>query len=131
MHLQIGGAFVPLIERRRAGSDQAGAEDSVQQQQPVDGAPLVRRQAEEIADPGAHEDQPGDPRLGQFDVVAHHAMTVPPCTRNVSGGASMARATEAPNASDPTATCATVNSRSEEHTSELQSLRHLVCRLLL
>src|ERR1035438_3150233 len=24
-----------------------------------------------------------------------------------------------------------VNSRSEEHTSELQSLRHLVCRLLL
>src|SRR5262245_63541949 len=26
---------------------------------------------------------------------------------------------------------ATVNKRSEEHTSELQSLRHLVCRLLL
>src|ERR1035441_11043506 len=25
----------------------------------------------------------------------------------------------------------TLNSRSEEHTSELQSLRHLVCRLLL
>src|SRR5437899_10089251 len=28
-------------------------------------------------------------------------------------------------------TCAAVVSRSEEHTSELQSLRHLVCRLLL
>src|SRR5205814_9774612 len=27
--------------------------------------------------------------------------------------------------------CATLMSRSEEHTSELQSLRHLVCRLLL
>src|SRR5258705_10196039 len=29
------------------------------------------------------------------------------------------------------ATCVGNNSRSEEHTSELQSLRHLVCRLLL
>src|SRR5437899_8943234 len=29
------------------------------------------------------------------------------------------------------ATCSAVLSRSEEHTSELQSLRHLVCRLLL
>src|ERR1039458_3935895 len=32
------------------------------------------------------------------------------------------------------ASCATINTcliRSEEHTSELQSLRHLVCRLLL
>src|ERR1039458_10474221 len=29
------------------------------------------------------------------------------------------------------ACAAPVNSRSEEHTSELQSLRHLVCRLLL
>src|ERR1035441_1290729 len=28
-------------------------------------------------------------------------------------------------------TCTASNSRSEEHTSELQSLRHLVCRLLL
>ena len=28
-------------------------------------------------------------------------------------------------------TIATINNRSEEHTSELQSLRHLVCRLLL
>src|SRR5262245_64423967 len=28
-------------------------------------------------------------------------------------------------------TCATRTARSEEHTSELQSLRHLVCRLLL
>src|ERR1035441_8073821 len=32
---------------------------------------------------------------------------------------------------NPTATQITVTSRSEEHTSELQSLRHLVCRLLL
>src|SRR5205814_4591721 len=31
--------------------------------------------------------------------------------------------------SDPQA--ATIGNRSEEHTSELQSLRHLVCRLLL
>src|SRR5258705_6837611 len=28
-------------------------------------------------------------------------------------------------------TCSPIESRSEEHTSELQSLRHLVCRLLL
>src|SRR5258705_10131396 len=27
--------------------------------------------------------------------------------------------------------CRSIRSRSEEHTSELQSLRHLVCRLLL
>src|SRR5258705_3212118 len=31
----------------------------------------------------------------------------------------------------PTAGIATRSGRSEEHTSELQSLRHLVCRLLL
>src|SRR5437899_4477448 len=29
------------------------------------------------------------------------------------------------------ATCGPLSTRSEEHTSELQSLRHLVCRLLL
>src|ERR1035441_161819 len=110
MHLQIRRALVPLVERRRAGSDQAGTEDGVQQQEPVDGAPCVRRKAEEIADPCAHEDQPGDPRLRQFDIVAHHAVTIPPCTRNASARASMASATAAPSASDPTATCATVNS---------------------
>src|ERR1035437_2013811 len=109
MHFQIRGTLIPLVERRRAGSDQAGAEDGVQQQEPVDGAPLVGRQAEEIADPGAHEDQPGDPRPRQFDIVAHHAVTIPPCTRNASGRASMASATAAPNAIDTTATCATVN----------------------
>ena len=32
-HLAIGLALVPLIERGRAGGDQAGAEDGVQQQQ--------------------------------------------------------------------------------------------------
>src|SRR5262245_64701518 len=32
---------------------------------------------------------------------------------------------------DDTASARTFPSRSEEHTSELQSLRHLVCRLLL
>src|SRR5438045_8347739 len=32
---------------------------------------------------------------------------------------------------DPTNGCRSATSRSEEHTSELQSLRHLVCRLLL
>src|ERR1035441_4004457 len=31
----------------------------------------------------------------------------------------------------PSGNCASRNGRSEEHTSELQSLRHLVCRLLL
>src|ERR1039458_10677961 len=31
----------------------------------------------------------------------------------------------------PTLLCSTRRGRSEEHTSELQSLRHLVCRLLL
>src|SRR5262245_63457957 len=31
----------------------------------------------------------------------------------------------------PTERCSSISSRSEEHTSELQSLRHLVCRLLL
>src|SRR5437899_4208639 len=34
-------------------------------------------------------------------------------------------------ASRVTVTCRTREARSEEHTSELQSLRHLVCRLLL
>src|SRR5437899_6701511 len=54
----------------------------------------------------------------------------------VSQGASPARAgacdwrpQEPP--SDRAVTDAAVNRRSEEHTSELQSLRHLVCRLLL
>src|SRR5437899_9366109 len=34
-------------------------------------------------------------------------------------------------ASEPTKTFSALQNRSEEHTSELQSLRHLVCRLLL
>src|SRR5688572_32459293 len=36
-----------------------------------------------------------------------------------------------PNASSPASTSATARSRSEEHTSELQSQSNLVCRLLL
>src|SRR5258705_3898289 len=37
----------------------------------------------------------------------------------------------APGGSPPRTGCEWRRSRSEEHTSELQSLRHLVCRLLL
>src|SRR5437899_9769152 len=43
------------------------------------------------------------------------------CSGHVAGSVSAASTT----------TCCTDRSRSEEHTSELQSLRHLVCRLLL
>src|SRR5438045_7311080 len=45
-----------------------------------------------------------------------------------SSGRSRCKSSSADSVSLPRATAA---SRSEEHTSELQSLRHLVCRLLL
>src|SRR5947199_7192475 len=51
--------------------------------------------------------------------IYHHAHN-----RNVKFGA---REVDCDNALDPDS----AQSRSEEHTSELQSLRHLVCRLLL
>src|SRR5262245_65179090 len=41
------------------------------------------------------------------------------------------RSPTSPPKSRPRATAASAPTRSEEHTSELQSLRHLVCRLLL
>ncbi len=50
--------------------------------------------AEEIADPGAHEDQPGDSRLGQFDVIAHECGSGPgmprPCINRCKGERSLA-----------------------------------------
>src|SRR5205823_14211504 len=41
------------------------------------------------------------------------------------------RATSSRSSPPPRRTCASTASRSEEHTSELQSLAYLVCRLLL
>src|SRR5262245_64377617 len=48
-----------------------------------------------------------------------------PCARATAATAGRRRST---GRTDPRAACL---ARSEEHTSELQSLRHLVCRLLL
>src|SRR5215212_4225148 len=51
------------------------------------------------------------------------------CLRSVRRA--VARRRQACKGARLTAARARLNSRSEEHTSELQSLRHLVCRLLL
>ena len=81
-HLAIGLALVPLVERGGAGGDQAGADDGVEQRKQRNALEELRPvgragQSEEIADPGAHQDQPGDSRLGQFNVIAHQAMATP------------------------------------------------------
>src|SRR5258705_9163390 len=55
-----------------------------------------------------------------------------PAVRTGAGGASTWAGTSTRNAIALSSSLAPVaESRSEEHTSELQSLRHLVCRLLL
>src|SRR5947208_12112368 len=51
--------------------------------------------------------------------------------RIVKGGGAMVQHVAAPNAMAPVALQANGLPRSEEHTSELQSPDHLVCRLLL
>src|SRR5262245_63760251 len=53
--------------------------------------------------------------------MAETASTLP----SLNGCAGPAAAARAPSPPEP------ITTRSEEHTSELQSLRHLVCRLLL
>src|SRR5687767_15416977 len=51
----------------------------------------------------------------------------PPVRPTAPGGGGAERMTASP----PSSRCCSRNSRSEEHTSELQSLAYLVCRLLL
>src|SRR5438045_5520711 len=71
---------------------------------------VVARQSPDWGQPGAHE---------------HALVTV----ATMVGALLLARAVDDPKLSD--ALLKAVLKRSEEHTSELQSLRHLVCRLLL
>src|SRR5205814_9096328 len=58
-------------------------------------------------------------------ISAHRNSRIPPTSSFACGAAS------AKSCSPRSRACAKAASRSEEHTSELQSLRHLVCRLLL
>src|SRR5258708_15913203 len=55
----------------------------------------------------------------------------PMCTTSSSRRASSPRGSEACSCSSPIWSVSTSTGRSEEHTSELQSPDHLVCRLLL
>src|SRR5687768_18361139 len=54
-----------------------------------------------------------------------------PETPNPAGSGAQAFSTSAAPATSRPASCAVAGARSEEHTSELQSRLHLVCRLLL
>src|SRR5205814_7524314 len=56
----------------------------------------------------------------------YRATAATPASRNIPVNSARVY----PRRNDTTASCRVV-ARSEEHTSELQSLRHLVCRLLL
>ena len=72
----IGLPFQPLVERGRAGSNQSRSEQGVEQSQDAhvseEFAPTGRPgKSKEVTDSGAHQNQPGDPRLGQLNVIAH------------------------------------------------------------
>src|SRR5207253_10884863 len=54
-----------------------------------------------------------------------------PCARVTPCGSASSRRRRAPTTAGSEATAPAVLSRSDEHTSELQSRGHLVCRLLL
>src|SRR5258705_5216193 len=63
-----------------------------------------------------------------YTLSLHDALPISRPVRGEAGGHGQASAPRRPEqAGDP----GRPGSRSEEHTSELQSLRHLVCRLLL
>src|SRR5258705_11437681 len=74
-----------------------------------------------------------------YTLSLHDALPIfhapPPCRRARPGGAGPGTSWPAPTSCRTTASitrsAAPRRCRSEEHTSELQSLRHLVCRLLL
>src|SRR5690348_11628515 len=77
-HMAVGLAFKPLIEGGGAGGDQPGSHYGMEKREQVDIAGEFApsrgaRQPKEITDRGAHEDQPRDPRLGQFDVVSERS----------------------------------------------------------
>src|SRR5205814_5044193 len=93
--------------------------------------------------PGCTCDRPSFPTRRSSDLLAASPMSATyqklgrntrPC---MSGGVLQSatdaspRASARPHALAPTRRQRRVFRRSEEHTSELQSLRHLVCRLLL
>src|SRR5436853_5285568 len=68
----------------------------------------------------------------RLDFLSHHdwirkALMFEPRGHDVMSGSILYPPTRADRGSSPTSR----RGRSEEHTSELQSLRHLVCRLLL
>src|SRR5207245_9718284 len=101
--------LVPLIQGRRARGDQAGAGDRVQHRKDVPGAPV----AEKVAHSRAHQDEPGDARFGELDIVFHEA-TVTPAAASSAAGRRTCRntriASTTPHAmvTAPTATWATV-----------------------
>src|SRR5205814_9213634 len=70
----------------------------------------------------------GSPRVGDFSYALRHGQAVPTSHRFVVGKDPVPKL---PRASATARADAQGSLRSEEHTSELQSLRHLVCRLLL
>src|SRR5438045_8264230 len=71
-------------------------------------------------------------RLSEPFIAFNGFPVVPGGPNNVSGGLSgMPPANNIPDVHDACRSIRHRASRSEEHTSELQSLRHLVCRLLL
>src|SRR5262245_65043067 len=67
------------------------------------------------------------PRSTLFPYTTLFRSCAPPVARNPCASISNPRARSSPR----NRICARARPRSEEHTSELQSLRHLVCRLLL
>src|SRR5665213_856094 len=114
-HQAVGMPFVPLIQRRRAGSDQSGSDERLQQQHPVGQATPWVLQTEKVTDTRAHKDEPGNAGLRQCDVMPHQETTAAlPAEYSIAGEArfrrtSIASATVAARVNAPTATCSTVN----------------------
>src|ERR1035438_5720809 len=78
---------------------------------------------EKLWDSHIVHERPGAPTLLFIDLHLVHEVTSPQAFQGLRERGLKVRR--------PDLTIATADHRSEEHTSELQSLRHLVCRLLL
>src|SRR5205814_10317314 len=89
-----------------------------------DALPILRGTARLLLDSGADPNT----RDGVYGVAALHGVTG---ERSVPGIAEMLLKAGANPNDGESLFHAAEKARSEEHTSELQSLRHLVCRLLL
>src|SRR2546422_1042960 len=89
--------------------------------------PLHSGQTEMVA-PGA---APSPPHVGHTSAIGSVTGTLPPSAATRNGIETVASTSSSASSIRPSPRFPKIEERSEEHTSELQSRLHLVCRLLL